>query len=86
LVTIDNAYLWTDGRYFLQAETQLSEDWVWCFPVFLHFLHFHGIFIDINEDGTTQCAKFEHFPRQGVQWEDDRGGRSPLFIFISKRI
>jgi hypothetical protein len=23
----DRAYLWTDGRYFLQAEKQLSEEW-----------------------------------------------------------
>jgi len=27
LVTATGAYLWTDGRYFLQAETQLSPDW-----------------------------------------------------------
>lgn len=27
LVTMSNAYLWTDGRYFLQAEQQLSSDW-----------------------------------------------------------
>lgn len=25
LVTTDNAYLWTDGRYFIQAEKELSE-------------------------------------------------------------
>lgn len=25
LITLDNAYLWTDGRYFLQAETQLDS-------------------------------------------------------------
>ncbi|RQM22332.1 hypothetical protein B5M09_008880, partial [Aphanomyces astaci] len=27
LITHDHAYLWTDGRYFLQAEHQLSKDW-----------------------------------------------------------
>ena len=25
LVTLDNAYLWTDGRYFIQAEEQLKD-------------------------------------------------------------
>ncbi|CAO2832723.1 unnamed protein product [Amaranthus hypochondriacus] len=28
VVTKDKAALWTDGRYFLQAEKQLSSDWV----------------------------------------------------------
>lgn len=27
LVTATDAYLWTDGRYFLQAEAQLSAEW-----------------------------------------------------------
>ncbi|KAI0560093.1 Xaa-Pro aminopeptidase [Gracilaria domingensis] len=27
LVTLDEAYLWTDGRYFLQAEKQLDANW-----------------------------------------------------------
>ncbi|GAB0489498.1 hypothetical protein MMPV_000717 [Pyropia vietnamensis] len=27
LVTATDAYLWTDGRYFLQAEAQLSPEW-----------------------------------------------------------
>lgn len=27
LVTADGAFLWTDGRYFLQAEQQLDENW-----------------------------------------------------------
>uniref|UniRef100_A0AAV1UUJ8 Xaa-Pro aminopeptidase n=1 Tax=Peronospora matthiolae TaxID=2874970 RepID=A0AAV1UUJ8_9STRA len=27
LVTMNEALLWTDGRYFLQAEQELSEDW-----------------------------------------------------------
>ena len=27
LVTLDDALMWTDGRYFLQAEQELSEDW-----------------------------------------------------------
>ncbi|ETV94923.1 hypothetical protein H310_11569 [Aphanomyces invadans] len=27
LITHDQAYLWTDGRYFLQAESQLSKEW-----------------------------------------------------------
>lgn len=27
LVTPDKALLWTDGRYFLQAEQELSADW-----------------------------------------------------------
>uniref|UniRef100_A0A7S0ZFC2 Xaa-Pro aminopeptidase P n=1 Tax=Timspurckia oligopyrenoides TaxID=708627 RepID=A0A7S0ZFC2_9RHOD len=27
LITMDSACLWTDGRYFLQAENQLSESW-----------------------------------------------------------
>lgn len=27
LVTKDKALLWTDGRYFLQAESQLSDQW-----------------------------------------------------------
>jgi hypothetical protein len=26
-VTKDKAFLWTDGRYFLQAEKELSEEW-----------------------------------------------------------
>lgn len=28
LVGLDSAYLWTDGRYFLQAEQELGEDYV----------------------------------------------------------
>ncbi|CAD5174420.1 aminopeptidase P2 [Musa acuminata AAA Group] len=28
VVTKENAALWTDGRYFLQAEKQLSRDWI----------------------------------------------------------
>jgi len=27
LITKDEALLWTDGRYFLQAEQQLSDQW-----------------------------------------------------------
>jgi Xaa-Pro aminopeptidase len=27
LITMDSAFLWTDGRYFLQASQQLSADW-----------------------------------------------------------
>ncbi|CAH0520582.1 unnamed protein product [Peronospora belbahrii] len=27
LVTIEKALMWTDGRYFLQAEQELSDDW-----------------------------------------------------------
>eukprot|EP00178_Gracilaria_changii_P001841 TRINITY_DN125_c0_g3_i2.p2 TRINITY_DN125_c0_g3~~TRINITY_DN125_c0_g3_i2.p2 ORF type:complete len:684 (-),score=102.59 TRINITY_DN125_c0_g3_i2:2607-4658(-) len=27
LVTLHDAYLWTDGRYFLQAQTQLDSNW-----------------------------------------------------------
>lgn len=27
LITLDDARLWTDGRYFLQASQQLSEHW-----------------------------------------------------------
>jgi Xaa-Pro aminopeptidase len=27
IVTADAAFLWTDGRYFLQAESQLDENW-----------------------------------------------------------
>lgn len=27
IVTKDAALLWTDGRYFLQAESQLHENW-----------------------------------------------------------
>ncbi|CAI5711218.1 hypothetical protein KXD40_001507 [Peronospora effusa] len=27
LVTVDKALMWTDGRYFVQAEQELSEDW-----------------------------------------------------------
>ena len=27
VVTDDEALLWTDGRYFVQAEEELSEDW-----------------------------------------------------------
>ena len=27
LITLDSALLWTDGRYFLQASDQLSEEW-----------------------------------------------------------
>jgi Xaa-Pro aminopeptidase len=27
VVTKDKAALWTDGRYFLQAEKELSHDW-----------------------------------------------------------
>lgn len=27
LVTKEKALMWTDGRYFLQAEQQLSADW-----------------------------------------------------------
>ncbi|ETL85591.1 hypothetical protein L917_14930 [Phytophthora nicotianae] len=27
LVTPDQAFMWTDGRYFLQAEQELSDDW-----------------------------------------------------------
>jgi Xaa-Pro aminopeptidase len=27
LITKDEALLWTDGRYFLQAEQQLSAQW-----------------------------------------------------------
>ncbi|CAN8071692.1 unnamed protein product [Agarophyton chilense] len=27
LVTLEDAYLWTDGRYFLQAEKQLDSNW-----------------------------------------------------------
>ncbi|OQS07587.1 xaa-Pro aminopeptidase, partial [Thraustotheca clavata] len=27
LITMDKALLWTDGRYFLQAEQELSEEW-----------------------------------------------------------
>lgn len=27
LVTPDKALLWTDGRYFLQAEQELSAEW-----------------------------------------------------------
>lgn len=28
VVTKDKAALWTDGRYFLQAEKQLSSSWI----------------------------------------------------------
>jgi Xaa-Pro aminopeptidase len=27
VVTLDGAYLWTDGRYFNQAAIQLSSEW-----------------------------------------------------------
>jgi Xaa-Pro aminopeptidase len=27
LVTTDKALLWTDGRYFLQAEHELTSEW-----------------------------------------------------------
>lgn len=27
LVTLDKALLWTDGRYYLQAESELGADW-----------------------------------------------------------
>ena len=27
IVTLDHAYLWTDGRYFLQAEQQLDSNY-----------------------------------------------------------
>ena len=28
MITADKAALWTDGRYFLQAEKQLDENWI----------------------------------------------------------
>lgn len=28
MITTDKAALWTDGRYFLQAEKQLDENWI----------------------------------------------------------
>lgn len=28
VITTDKAALWTDGRYFLQAEKQLDENWI----------------------------------------------------------
>jgi hypothetical protein len=28
VITNDKAALWTDGRYYLQAEKQLDENWV----------------------------------------------------------
>ena len=28
IVTEDKAALWTDGRYFLQAESQLDSNWI----------------------------------------------------------
>ena len=27
MVTTTNALLWTDGRYFIQAEAQMDENW-----------------------------------------------------------
>ena len=27
MVTLDHALLWTDGRYHLQAESQVDENW-----------------------------------------------------------
>ena len=44
LVTGTNALLWTDGRYFIQAEAQMDENWT---------------LMKIGQPGTTNVPKYK---------------------------
>ena len=65
LVTLDSAYLWTDGRYFLQAENQLKgstinlmkmgEEGV---PTVLEFITTYSGKKNLGFDGRTVSASF----------------------------
>ena len=65
LVTLDSAYLWTDGRYFIQAAKQLEEGITLMkmaqkgVPTLLEFLAEHVKNDDvIGFDGQTMTCQF----------------------------
>lgn len=59
VVTVDAAYLFTDGRYFIQAEKQLDK--LRTVPHFSLLSHAHETLIqqlEINEDGSSGYLLF----------------------------
>jgi Xaa-Pro aminopeptidase len=76
LVTVDNAYLWTDGRYFIQANKELKDGIQLMkmntegYPSLLEFLASH---IKENEvlgfDGKTMTASFISQLKEKVKFE-----------------
>ncbi|KAK9749877.1 hypothetical protein RND81_02G157000 [Saponaria officinalis] len=57
LITMDDARLWTDGRYFLQAEKQLSNQWK---------------LMRIGEDPAVEIWMSENFPEEAAIGIDPR--------------
>ncbi len=60
LVTMDNAFLWTDGRYFIQAEKELEGSGIELFRM--------------GEEGVPLFEKFihENLPQEGIIGFDGR--------------
>ncbi|KAF5383143.1 hypothetical protein D9615_005019 [Tricholomella constricta] len=66
VVTVENAFLFTDGRYFLQAAKQLDQSDIGPYVLWLSLIRGTQK-LDINEARFTRCTDMAGIPLQGMK-------------------
>lgn len=92
LVGLDDAYLWTDGRYFIQAEKELAGTNILLMrmgernvPTIGEFLAERSIDITLGFDGMTTFGKYVRNLKDSFSKENQKRGNDYELTFSQKR-
>ena len=92
LVGLEDAYLWTDGRYFIQAEKELAGTGIFLMrmgernvPTIGGFLAERSCDITLGFDGMTVFGKYAGNLREVFEKENQKRGNNYELIFSQDR-